>query len=75
MSKVVTKIRTTIKSLEVNGVLSNTLMPYAITALCNNALCKDHRIDVKSDEKDHNCGNSVELQAMLTALEKKYILL
>jgi len=72
VSKVITKIRTIVKTLQANGVLTNTLISDCIIALHDNECCKDYRLDVKLFEKDYNRGNSIEVNSMLTSLEKKY---
>ena len=73
LSTVVTIIKTTIKTFEANIVLSNTLISNTITALYNNSLCEDYRINVNLFKKDYNKDNLVSIQVILIAVEKKYI--
>ena len=61
ISKVVTKIRMTVKTLEANGVLSKTLISDAITALSDDSYCEDYRLDIKFYKKDFNQGKEVDI--------------
>ena len=47
ISKVVTKIRTIIKNLEANVLLSNTLVLDTLTALYDNDCSEDYQLDIK----------------------------
>ena len=72
MSKAVMLIRTTIKTLEANRVISSTLTSDIITALCNNTCYEDYRLDAKFHENNHDKGKKIDVQSILTSLEKKH---
>lgn len=44
----------------------------AIYALYDDKYCEDYRLEVKMYKIDHNKGRTINVQQMLTALEKKY---
>ena len=59
--------------MQANGVSPNALVSDCVTALCDNDCCEDHRLDVKLFEKDYNRGSKIEVNSMLTSLEKKHM--
>ena len=70
--KLVTEIRTLTKTIKASGVELRTLHNDIFEAFSDKNLHEDFRLHLKFFEMSHDRGEAIDIQNMLTSLEKKY---